>query len=163
MSDVDDTKTRKWPWARILLVASLALNLLVAGIVAGAVLSGGGKDRGGERRAERSLPIGPYSRAFSKDDRAELRRAFEERKPWFDDRRDAMRGFAQELAQVVRAAPFDPAALRDVLDRQSALQSAIRSEGHSILTERLTAMTDAQRQTFADRIERGLRRGKKRD
>lgn len=161
-NDADGAKTRKWSWTRVLLVVSLALNLLVAGAVAGAFLSGG-KDRGGDRRAESRLPMGPYARAFPKEDRAELRRAFEARKPWFDEQRTALRGAAEELVQVLRAEPFDPVALRAVLARQTEKQTEIRAEGQKIFAERLVAMTNAQRQRFADRVEKGLRRGKGRN
>ena len=158
-----ETETHKWPRTRILLVASLALNLLVVGLVAGSWLSGGdGKGKGNERHAEHSLRLGPYARAFSKEERAELRRAFEARKPWFNERRQAMRNFAKELVVVVRTAPFDPDALAELLERQNVLQTAVRAEGQTILAERLTAMTDAQRKSFADRIEQGLKRGSKR-
>ncbi len=161
MTNVDDKNTKKaLPWMRILLVASLAANLLIVGVVAGAMWSGGPKtvkrDPGG-----RGIVAGPYGRAFSKEDRAEIRRSFEERKPWFDETRRKMRGFGQEIATAVRVEPFDGDAIRAILVRQREIQNALQDEGQNLMLERVEAMTPEQRAAFADRLEKALRGGKR--
>ncbi len=148
-------------WMRVLLVVSLGVNLLVAGMVAGAYFGGGSEKRSGANGLRNSW-VGPYGRALSKEDRAEMRKSFEGRKPWFDERRGRMRGFGNEMANAVRAEPFDPAVVNDILQRQRSLQSAIQAEGQSMLVDRLTAMTAEQRAAFAENLEKGLRRGKRR-
>lgn len=161
---MDKPEKSAWPWTRIALVVSLGVNLLVVGAVAGALLSGGPDPRGtAERRAEKGLPIGPYGRAFSQQDRAELRRAFEARKPLFEQSRRDMRAVAGEIANIVRADPFDPAALKAAFGQQSTLQQAVRAEGQTLLIERLTNMSAAERQAFAEKLEAGLKRGRRRN
>lgn len=145
---------------RILLIVSLAANLLVAGVVAGAFFSGGPEKRG-PGRGYSNLPLGPYGRAFSKEDRADLRAAFEARKPWFDKSRRQMRGFGKEMAAAMRAEPFDAAAITDILARQSAVWGEIQAEGQKLFVERVSAMTPDQRAAFADKLEKGMNRGKR--
>ena len=62
---------------RIALGISVALNLLVVGLVAGALL------RDGDPRARmvRDLDFGPFTEALSPRDREALRRSFVERAP----------------------------------------------------------------------------------
>lgn len=145
---------------RILLIVSLGVNLLVAGIVAGAFLSGGSEKRGATRE-HMNLPLGPYGRAFSKEDRAELRAAFEARRPWFEKSRRQMRGFGKEMAAAVRADPFEATVITDILARQSAVWGAFQAEGQKLFVERVSAMTPEQRSVFADKLEKGMNRGKR--
>lgn len=145
---------------RLLLAASLGVNLLVAGIFAGAHFSGK-PERSGAQRDHRSLPLGPYGRAFSKEDRAELRKAFGGRKDWFAKSRSQMRAFGQEMVTAMRAEPFDAGAVEDILNRQGALQTQFQTEGRTLLVDRITAMTADQRAAFAEKLEKGLKRGKR--
>ncbi|MDA8747638.1 periplasmic heavy metal sensor [Litoreibacter sp.] len=148
-------------WTRILLVISLGVNLLVLGMFAGAQFAGNPERSTGAKRGHSKLPIGPYGRAFSKEDRAELRKMFDARKPWFEQSRRQMRGFGQEMAEAVRSESFDAALISDILQRQSTVLSAFQAEGQNLLVDRITAMTPDQRAAFADRLEKGLKHGKR--
>lgn len=162
MSGVSEDKPKsRTSKTRILLIVSLAANLLVAGVIAGAYFSDGPEKRAAVR-GHSSLPLGPYGRAFSKEDRADLRKAFEARKPWFDKSRRQMRGFGKEMATAMRADPFDAAEISDILARQSAVWSEIQAEGQKLFVERVRAMTPDQRAAFADKLEKGMSRGKRR-
>ena len=143
-------------WMRILLVVSLALNLLIAGAVVGMVLRGGPSPVG-----VRDVGIGPFAAALSPEDRAALRRDFIARTTESGtsrrDRREAMRA----LLAALRAEPFDPGALRAVLSRVSDRMSGRLDLGLSLIEGRIATMADADRQAFADRLERELRRGRR--
>ncbi len=140
---------------RIALGISVALNLLVAGLVAGAVL------RDGDPRARmvRDLDFGPFTEALSPRDRDELRREFVARAPEMRDVRRAMRDDLETFLTVLRSEPFDAAALAVVMDNQDGRMARRVELGQELLLERLGAMTPDERAAFADRLERRLRRG----
>lgn len=80
MADPDAQTTVKSPtWMRIALVASLAVNLLIVGMVVGTVASGGGPGQG--RDAVRDAGGSPFVRALEpKDRRGVLRGMVSERR-----------------------------------------------------------------------------------
>lgn len=140
---------------RIALGISVALNLLVAGLVAGAVL------RDGDPRARmvRDLDFGPFTEALSPRDRDALRREFVARAPEMRDVRRAMRDDLETFLTVLRSEPFDAAALAVVMDNQDGRMARRVELGQELLLERLAAMSPDERAAFADRLERRLRRG----
>lgn len=140
---------------RIALGISVALNLLVVGLVAGALL------RDGDPRARmvRDLDFGPFTEALSPRDREALRRSFVERAPGLRDVRREMRGDLETFLNVLRSEPFDAAALQAVMDNQAGRMSRRIELGRELLLERLAAMPPAERAAFADRLEKRLRRG----
>jgi len=140
---------------RIALGVSVALNLLVAGLVVGAVL----RDGGPRDRMLRDLDFGPFTEALTREDRDALRRDFVARSGGFRDMRAEMRADFNALLAALRAEPFDIDAARAVLEgQQTRLQSRLVL-GQDLLLERLAAMSPEARAAFADRLEQGLRRG----
>ena len=141
---------------RIALAISVALNLAVVGLVAGAAM------RGFPRMAEmavRDIGFGPYSRALAPEDREALRRAFVAQAPDLRQVRTEMRQDLALVAAALRAEPFDPAALQEVMERSSARTMRFAALGHSLLLERVSAMSGPQRHALADRLEEDQRRG----
>jgi len=140
---------------RIALGISLALNLLVVGLVAGAVL----RDGGPRDRMVRDLDFGPFTEALSPEDRDALRRAFIDRAPDLRGARQEMRTDLEAFLAALRAEPFDPSALTQVMENQQGRLSRRIELGQDLLVERLAAMDGRERGAFADRLERRLRRG----
>ncbi|MEM9583404.1 MAG: periplasmic heavy metal sensor [Pseudomonadota bacterium] len=147
-------------WMRLLLVLSLGANLLVIGAFLGAKLSGGAPSGKAERGAHQ-MSLGPYGRALSKEDRAALRAAFSDRRPWFKQSRQQMREIGRELVAAMRMTPFDLAVVEQLLSKQSEMQSAFQAEGRGLLLERIEAMTPDQRAAFAEKLEKGLNKGRR--
>lgn len=144
---------------RIALAVSVALNLLIIGLVAGAAL----RDGGPRDRMVRDLDFGPFTEALRPEDREGLRRDFIRQAPDMRDMRRQMReDFATVLA-ALRAEPFDAEALRDVVANQGERMAARLALGQDLILARIAAMTPAERAAFADRLERRLERGPKRD
>lgn len=153
-------------WMRLALVLSLALNLAVIGVVAGAVL-------GHSKRLPRppmvnDLGFGPYTDALSAEDRRALRSAFIERAPEFGELRKVMRADFDRLLVILRAEPYDAAAAAEVIAAQRDRARQGFDLGHELLMERLETMPPAGRAAFADRLEQVLSRppghpGKRRD
>ncbi|MEZ5779271.1 MAG: periplasmic heavy metal sensor [Paracoccaceae bacterium] len=142
-------------WLKPALAVSLILNLLVAGIVVGAVA---GHHRGDERMSTRDGSFGPYTEALSRSDRSALRRAFLAASP---DRAAMRREEAEDYGRLIaalRADPFDPADVEAVIGTQEARLTARVALGRQLLTERIAAMSPAQREAFAERIEAAMTR-----
>lgn len=140
---------------RVALGISVALNLLIVGLVAGAVL----RDGGPRERMVRDLDFGPFTEALSRADREALRREYIARSPGMRDMRQQMRQDFRAFLAALRAEPFDPAALRGVLANQQARMAERVTLGQDLMLERLTAMPPEARLKFADRLEERLRRG----
>ena len=143
---------------KIALAVSVALNLAVAGMVAGAWIRDGGHGRG----MPHHLSFGAFSEAFSADDRMALRRALLDRAPDFRASSKAAKAEFETLLAALRASPFDPAVLQKALAAVEARTAGRLELGRELIENRITQMTEADRLGFADRLEAGLRR-KKRD
>ena len=141
-------------WMRIALVVSLALNLLIAGAAIGMVLRGGPPPV-----AVRDLGFGPFAAALSPEDRAALRRDWLARTAAQGDGRRGMREDMRALLATLRAEPFDPEALRAILSRGAARTAGRLDLGLSLIEGRVTALSQAERMDFADRLEHEFRRG----
>lgn len=140
---------------RIALGISVALNLMVVGLVAGAIL----RDGGPRERMVRDLDLGPFTEALSPEDRDALRRDFVAQMPEMREMRRSMRAEFKTLLGLLRAEPFDPEAMRQALAGQRARMQERVDLGQELLLQRLAAMTPEARQAFADRLEERLRRG----
>ncbi|MBV2358485.1 periplasmic heavy metal sensor [Thalassococcus sp. CAU 1522] len=136
-------------WLRLLLYASLALNLVVAGVVAGALLRGGPPPR------DARDVIAPYIRALDADQSRALRRAF--RSAARDGARPGafLAGYRDVLA-LLRAEPFDPEAVATALERQGDAAASRQALGRRVLVQHLSGLDPAARAAFADRLEAEL-------
>ncbi|MGJ8544820.1 MAG: periplasmic heavy metal sensor [Sulfitobacter sp.] len=142
----------KWRW---ILGLSLALNLLVVGMMAGAAWRHAGGPQGPERSGSgSSAGFGAaYMRALPKPARDEMRAMLppppERNKEGFRAERRA--GY-QQVAELLRADPFDAEALRAALDGQRDLalarQSAVQEAWLAVLSE----MEPEARADYADAL-----------
>ncbi len=139
-------------WMKIALAVSVALNLAVAGIAAGAWLK-----EGRHRGLPRDLSFGQFGEAFSSEDRRALREAFVERGAGFREARQAARAELDALVAALRADPFDPAAMTAVLSAIETRYVDRLKLGRSLIEARILQMTDPERQAFAERFAKGRR------
>ncbi len=145
-------------WMPVALIASLAVNFVVAGVFLGAVLRFHGE------RGDTPPGFGPaLYRALPDGDRTALRKglAGEHRRGG----RKRAEDFRQ-LGQALRAAPFNPDTVRQLLDAQAQANDEIQDAMAKQWLARVEAMTDAERRAYADRLDeviqrRGDRHGKK--
>ncbi len=139
-------------WLKVLLFASLALNLAIAGLVAGAVLRGG--PPGHHRPPPDVAGAAPYMIALDHEQRRalwrELRGNF--RRPPPDD---LSRSYAEAVA-LLKADPFDAAAFSTLLETQAAAAEARRRTGQRALTDLLAGLPATERQAYAERLEARL-------
>jgi uncharacterized membrane protein len=153
-TDVASTKNRS---LRIALAVSVALNLLVAGLAIGAAFHGGPN----RDQMSRDLGFGPFSEALDLNQRRALRDSLMQNSPQI---RDAMKQRRADLALMLaalRAEPFDAVAMTRALEAMRTRLEGQLVLGQNALAELLIAMPAEQRMEFADRLERGQRRGGK--
>lgn len=166
MSDLDKTPSvRMKPWLRVLLFASLALNLAVVGLFAGAAWRHGDHDRDRSPRTDRISVA--YIRALGEDDRRAIRDAMRAELPDRQALRAELRSSFGAILETLRADAFDRDALAAQIAAQFAIGSDIQSTARSLMLDRVAAMTPQERRAFADRLEQELQRvsrhGGKRD
>lgn len=139
---------------RIALAISVALNLAVAGIAAGAWL----KEGPPRERMPRDLSFGPFSEALDTKDRRALRKALLDRAPGFREARTAAREEFAALLTALRASPFEAEAVQAALTAIEDRMAGRLQLGRDLIASRLLEMSEAERRAFADRLENGLRR-----
>lgn len=149
-------------WIKILLAGSLALNLAVAGLVAGAVI----RHDGPMDRTIRSPSLGafgaPYMLALPREDRRAVLRAMRSSQGGDVPSREMRRAVFQEVLTSLRATPFDSAQLQAVVARQATITVDVQKRAQSAWLELVEGMTDAERADYADAVEDVLNRGPKR-
>lgn len=138
---------------KIALFSSLAVNLVVAGLVFGAWVSGPPSGPGGP--GPRDLAFGPYTFALTRQDRHELLDALRDRQPGVPGPRELMLADRTGLARILRRDPFDRAAATALLDAQRGRADERFRLGQRLLLDHIAAMSPAERSAMADRLERG--------
>lgn len=140
---------------KVALFLSLALNLLLVGLIAGAMVAG---HRQGRMMA-RDVGFGPLTAALTREDRGALRKSFVQANPDRDADRAAMASDFSALVAALKLDPWDQAAVMAALTRQGARSQARLAQGRDILMAHIAKMTAADRSAFAARIEKALARG----
>ncbi|SFB08214.1 Heavy-metal resistance [Poseidonocella pacifica] len=139
-------------WTRKALLASVAINLLVLGLVLGMVWRFGGPER--DDRRPPSVSGALYTRALAPEVRKDLHERMRARVGTGEDR---FEGYA-EMIEALRAEPFDPEAIRTLLTEQSLDAEARMAEGRQVLADYLATAPAEARTAFADRLEETLDR-----
>ncbi len=142
-------------WMKIALVVSLAANLLVVGAVAGLVLRLGPGGHGG---GPRDMASAIYLHALPPAERQRILGEFRRRAPPAEERRAAFRAELGATITLIRAEPFEPAALARRIAAQRSLFAERADLGDRLFVERLAAASPAERQAYADRLEAFLAR-----
>ncbi len=143
-----DPRLKRWKRA---FYASLAVNLLILGVVGGAILKGPPP-----KHAMADPGFGPYGEALAESDRKALKRAFRSRETGVRELRATMVRDRQAVLVALRAEPFDAAALDAALVAQRNTISSQIDFGQKILRDRLVEMTVPERRAFADRLEAAM-------
>ena len=137
--DMPHGRSRSWVW-RTVLGVSLALNLLVVGVVAGALWTRGGWSPAPQAVPGQMLGPVPFLAALDQADRAAMRTGWRARGPDLRRLRSERREELQALADALRSDPFDPAALEAVLEDQSRRLAERQALARGLLMERVAEM-----------------------
>lgn len=150
---------------KIALALSLSLNLLVIGLIGGAVLGRDGPPGRDEPPALRTLGLGPFALTLGQDGRDAVRdRLARDHDALLSERRaigESLRTFQRAL----RADPFDRAAAAEAMARSRAAAEALQRYGHVAVLDYLDTLPLAERSELADALGRAMRRieGRTRD
>ena len=156
----DTTRTPEPPrprrWPKLLLAASLTLNVLVLSVIAGAHVREGRDMRNSpppDRAMLREGGFMPFFDALPREARKTMADALREAGHGKGPDRAELTADFRALTAALRAEPFDPAALTGVLAAQNARVQARIESGRAILVDQIAAMNAKQRAAFADALE----------
>ncbi|MCC7253736.1 periplasmic heavy metal sensor [Hyphomicrobium sp.] len=133
------------------LIASLALNLLVLGIVAGSML-GFGKHHprfGGHPRGEDFGLMG-LTRTLPEERRKEIRKQLRDDRVKLRPLVEDIRTERREAADKLDAEPFDRAALESAISAVTGKEQAMRQEAVSIFLGHVERLSADERRTLAE-------------
>ena len=154
MTELNASKPNCPRWAKLLLAASLSVNLLIVGLAVGAMLNFS-KKGGPPRLAETG---GAYTAALNPKDRRTIGMELAEIYRTGPSSRQDVQQQYQRMIAVLKTEPFDRAAAEAVLERQSQFAQERRMAGERALLNRLEAMTPAERAAFLERLENRIKR-----
>lgn len=146
---------------RIALAVSVALNLAVASVAAGAFLRQ--RADGPHKDIVRELGFGPYAEALGREDRRALRQAFLARAPAMGQVNRQRRDDAAAVLQALRATPFVADALTALMAEQQQRMTQQLALGQVVLQDFLINMAPQDRAAFADRLEEQLKRPRQKE
>jgi uncharacterized membrane protein len=156
MSETPQTPRRRTGRGiKIALALSLALNLLVAGLVGGAILA---RPAPGEAPAIRTLGLGPFALALPREARDEVRDRIEADMAELRRNRAEIGRSLMAVRRALVSDPFDRHAAERALGRSREAAIALQAQGHGALLDTLESMSAAERAVVAERMGRTLRR-----
>ena len=147
---------RRMPWGKIVLFSSLALNLLIVGLVAGKML-GSGRDRD-RNPLLGEIGYGPFVHALPRADKAAMTEALKREAGSFRDNRMEIRRQFEAFLEALRADPFDAALVAKLITDQRSRIGERQALGQKLLLERIESMTASERSEYADALGHMLRR-----
>lgn len=134
---------------RVALFVSLAVNLAIAGLVAGAFLDG--RRMGPPPRFD--LSLGPVGQALDEADRRAILRDLRARPDLRPPGPRARQAHFRDLLAVLRAEPFERGEIEALLADHRRHGAALLDAGQAALLDRIAAMSPEERAAFADRLE----------
>lgn len=163
MTEIRRSTKRGGRILRVVLVVSLALNLLVLGVVVGGVMKGVQMHRTGPASDLRTL-----WQALPEEARRDLRqaegpRSTEGQAERHATRREERRARANErqaeMLGLLRAPEFDAQAFSDILIAEHEERSERIARAHQAFVSRVSTLDAAERAAVADRLQEGRGRG----
>ncbi|WP_298494651.1 periplasmic heavy metal sensor [uncultured Maritimibacter sp.] len=148
-------------WVKVLLAASLALNLMVLGLVCGTWFSEGplGRSHGPREVRERVDPaMGPFGRVLPEPYRERAQDSLRDRAGTFGDNRAVLAAQLTEMISLLRSDDFDEASFRALMEAQSAFFTNRSDVGREVVIEQITTMSLEERETLAGKLEKGFGR-----
>lgn len=156
MSDNGDApRPRTCRGLKIALAVSVALNLLIVGLVGGAVL---GRPDADEAPTIRALGLGPFAWVLPRDARDDVRRRIEADLQGVRGNRADIGRSLLTVRRALLSEPFDRDAAARALASSRSAANALQAQGHAALLDTLEGMSAEERAVVADRLARTLRR-----
>ena len=164
---VDTVKPRTSLWVKITLFVSLALNLIILGLIAGVIARGGPIGDRAMASASRAEFRTPFVRALEPEQRREVSRDI--RRSLRDLRDDGGEGprvmraaLHRDALEMLRAEDFDADAFGSLMAQQSEITKVFASAGAKALARHLGTLSRADRLAYADRVEIAIKNSPRR-
>ena len=162
MTDGDVKPVATTPKAiKIALAVSVAINLGVAGLIAGFALNSGLGGHGD--RMVREMGFGPFDRVFSTEDRIALRQTIVGRLEDFRSMRQQVQDDMAAILSALQAEPFDKAAVVAAFDAQARHLTDGVKLGSTVVRDYVMAMSPEARLAFSSRLDQVVWGGGERD
>lgn len=153
----DGPRTAKW--VKVLLGLSLASNLAIVGLVAGAMsrTSRHGEGGGMARYAM------PYVIALTREDRREVFQTMREgaNSGQLLDRKER-RGLYEDMLRAIEAEPLELDTVKSILERQTQATLAGQAAAQAAWLEKIATFDQTERRAYAVRVREVLERGPRR-
>lgn len=149
-------------WVKIVLAGSLAVNLLVLGIVGGAFLSPDGPRSQRVDEAARDLGATPFVRSIDPADRRSVFEAFRREAEPLQRNREELRLRFEALLGALKAESFDGDEVASLMALQRTAATERQQIGERILIKYLSGLDREERLAYAKRLEDAVRRGRDR-
>lgn len=144
------------PLTRWVLIGSLGLNLLAAGVFGGALLrEWGPKDHA---PPPRNVALGFWSEGLQRADHAALRQRFRAEGVDFKSAWQGERADRKALIQILKTEPFNVAAFEAVADSLQGRAVGRIASTEAVVRGHIIDMTPEARRAFAERLEAGMNR-----
>ena len=161
MSDPAEKPRKRWIMPVLFL--SLALNLLVAGAIVGRAFAPDGPVKGDRIAGPIRSVIGePFVRALDRKDRRALLDEIKREAPRFRENREILRQRVEAFLTALRSEPFDADEVQRLMQDQRQVARGRQEFGETLLLRRLEEMSAEERAAYADRLERSLKRLRRR-
>lgn len=144
MSSQSDEPKKKRNWTKVALVISLGVNLIIFGLIGGAVIGGKGRAHFDDPLALRS-----YVWALPDAHRKQMRSQLQADHQMLEHGRQQNVQNRQRVIDSLRAEPFDLNRFAQALTLQQHAQSEMAVSGQRALVSQVAKMTGAERQDFA--------------
>jgi Spy/CpxP family protein refolding chaperone len=142
-------------WLALLLVASLAFNLVIIGAALAERIWSEPRERVGIHRSAHLLP-----RQFFVDldpqRRDELTEVFRVKRLEFREERQALRGAASAFADALEHQPYDPIAAQSAIAEHASRSHRLIDLGVTVAEDLVEALTPEERQILAQTIRHRL-------
>ncbi len=157
--DLGTSRKKTGRGIKIALGVSLAVNLVILGLIGGAIF-GGGPDRAPRDRGNevQTLGLGLMGRVLDREGRADVIERANANRAEMRGSRDALLLATRDFVAAVEAEEFDRAAAEAALAAQRQFVGDLQSFGHTALLDHIEMMTASERAEFASDLTRILRR-----
>ena len=147
----EDNKPKSPSWVRVLLIGSLALNFVLAGLIGGVAFK---VSKGGGPGGPVAQLGGPILAQFPPELRQTMRRELRLRRDEFKEIRTMVEKSDVAVQDALEAVPFDVEVFAAALDtRRDALGTAMNAINESII-KIVTDLTDEERALIAEAMEK---------
>ncbi len=136
----------RWPRMKWALAASIGLNVVLAGIIGGALLKG----------PPPPPPVGLwyYGRALPEPYKRDLGQALRDNRRDWIDQRNALNSQRAAVADALVAEPFDIGAVQALLDKEPPMVNDLAMRGTRLLIEQIRRMDPEERAAYSESLRR---------